>query len=106
MIWEILMFAVLALLGVAGIGLGLISLHKIDKKNDTHELVDAIKQLEARPICDPSQIKDLLNRVNKLDDVTTKQGQLLALVKKSAFQAEEMSKKLAAVHNQTATNKI
>ena len=106
MLWEILIFCVLGILGVGGVLLGVYTLHKLESKNDTSELVEAIKKLESRPVFDPSQIRDLVGRVNKLDNVTTQQGQLLALVKKSAYQAEELSKKLSAVYNQTASNKI
>ena len=106
MIWEILVFAVLGILSLFGIFIGFYALRKLESKNDTSELVEAIKKLEARPIVDINQIRDLVSRVNKLDNVTTQQGQLLALVKKSAYQAEELSKKLSAVYNQTAANKI
>lgn len=106
MLWEAIIFALLGVLGISGIFLALLSLKKLESKNDNTELIDAIKKLESRPVIDPNLVKDLVVRVNKLDNVTTQQGQLLALVKKSAYQAEELSKKLAAVYNQTAANKI
>ena len=106
MVWEIIIFCLLAFLAAVGIGIGLMALHKVNKISDTKELYDAIAKLENRPYVDPSQVKELVLRVTKLDNVTTQQGQVLATVKKSAFQAEEMSKKLAVVYNQTASNKI
>lgn len=106
MIWEALLFCLIGLIGLCGVLLALYALHKVDSRNDNTELLNAIKKLESRPVVDPNLMKDLVARVNKLDNVTTQQGQLLALVKKSAYQAEEISKKLSAVYNQTAANKI
>lgn len=106
MVWEALVFGFLAILGIAGIGVGVLALNKANSNNDTRKLTEAITLLENKPYVDPAQIKEIISRLNKLDNVITQQGQVLAIVKKSAFQAEEVSKKLAVVYNQTAANKI
>ncbi|MBQ9537564.1 MAG: hypothetical protein IJU79_07265 [Desulfovibrionaceae bacterium] len=106
MLWEALLFGLVGIIGLCGVLLALFALHRLEAKNDNSELIAAIKKLESRPVVDVNLLKDLIVRVNKLDSVTTEQGKLLALVKKSAYQAEEISKKLSAVYNQTASNKI
>ena len=104
--WEVIIFAFSTLLGITGIGLGVFAIIKLNSISDTKDLYDAVANLENRPYVNPSQIKEINERLAKLDNVTTQQGQLLALVKKSAYTAEDMSKKLAIVYNQTASNKI